>query len=148
MGLFDKQRLYGGKRMQEELPEGEAFILWDLAVVAEGVELPDSSDTVDKTELIVSRESEPDKPFIVTTLSGPIRDMGYQNLRDTKGKPLADDLPCLCHWEKVETKRALSPAVVLVMERPYDKVKVPFGDFPPFSFAPITQDTNPLVAAE
>lgn len=143
MGLFDKQKLYGGLKMQEELGEGEQFILWDLAVVAEGVQLPDSTDTVDKTELIVSREKEADKPFIVTTLSGPIRDMGYQNLRDSKGKPLADDLPCIAHWSKVETKRQLSPAVVLQMDKPHTG-KLP-NDMPVFSFTPITQDQNPLL---
>lgn len=152
MGLFDRQRLYGGKRLQEEFEQSEPFVLWDLAVVAEGMRLPDESGKVDKVELIVSRNEQ--DPFVVSTLSGPIRDLAYANVRDKKGKPKADDLPCVAHWEVVETKRSreakskggqgFNDAVVLVMESPYTG---PARDLPAFTFTPITEEDNPLLEA-
>jgi hypothetical protein len=144
MGLFDRQKLFRGEKLTELFPEREPFILYDLAVVIEDSNQIVEGSTVDKVELIVGKEGEP--PVLASTLSKAIRDLAYNNVRNKNGKPTADDLPAVCCWKKVETKNSYDNlATVLDMLSPYTgKVT---GEFPEFSFKPITVDDNPLVGA-
>lgn len=141
MGLFDRQKLFRGEKLTDAYPEGERFVLYDLAVVVE-----DSTDliegsTVDKAELVTGKPDE--EPILTSTLSGPIVRLAYQNLRGKNGKPVADDLPAIVFWKRVDTKNSFdNQATVLEMEEPYTG-KVP-TKVPPFSFPPITEADNPL----
>lgn len=141
-GLFDRQKLFRGEKLTEAYAEREHFVLWDLAVVVE-----DSTDliegsTVDKVELVTSRDGE--EPILTSTLSGPIVRIAYKNYRDAKGKPKADDLPCVCYWQRVDTKNSFdNQATVLEMVAPYEGASKP-KSLPAFSFPPITDQDNPL----
>lgn len=143
-GLFDRQKLFRGEKLTEAYPEGESFILYDLAVVVEdSTELIEGS-IVDKVELITGREGE--EPILTSTLAGAIVRLAYKNVRDAKGKPRADDLPCVAKWKRVTTKNNFdNEATVLELVAPYTGT-VP-KDLPPFSFPPITEEDNPLSEA-
>lgn len=109
-GMWDRQRLLGGPRLTQEIEKGESFILWDLSVVGD-VEVEEGK-TTPKAELTVSRLSSPDESFQVGTLSKAIVELAAIDRQE-------GDLPVVAHWEEVETKRALQPAVVIVAERRY-----------------------------
>jgi hypothetical protein len=143
MGLFDHQKLFRGQKLTDYVSEGEVFVLYDLAVVAEGnTELVPGS-TVDKTELVVAKDGDQLQPVLVSTLSGPIRDLAYKNVRDKKGDPVADDLPCTAVWKRVDTKNNFENQATVL-----DMIDVHVGKapsaVPAFSFPPITMEDNPL----
>lgn len=146
--LFARQRKFAGERLVS-LNEGEPFILYDFAVVLENDHdlVPESPKGVDKTELIIGLPPE-GTPMLYSTLSGPIRDLAYLNVRDKKGKPTATDLPAMVCYKKVETKRSresgFSEAVVLEFVAPYVDPQGKDRELPAWSFQPITSDSNPL----
>lgn len=109
-GLWDKQRLMGGKRLKNEFDREEQFILWDLSVVGE---IPVEDDrTATKVELIVSTLVAPDEKISVGALGRAISEMA-----EAERSP--GDLPAVVYWDEVETKRGLQPALVLVAVRQY-----------------------------
>lgn len=142
MGLFDRQKLFRGEKLTEAYPEGSPFVLYDLAVVVEDSSELIEGSTVDKVELVTG-DVKGGAPILTSTLSGPIVRIAMQNTRDAKGKSKADDLPCVCRWKRVDTKNNFdNQATVLEMVSPYTG-EVPKYDLP-FSFTPITVESNPL----
>lgn len=140
MGLFDRQKLFNGEKLTDLFSEGETFALLDMAVVVEGSTEMLEGSTVDKTELIVLKDG---KPVLASTLSGPIKTLASQNVRDSKGKPKADDLPANVSWKRVDTKNSYdNQATVLTFHSPYTG-DIP-KELPAFSFTPITVEDNPL----
>ena len=151
--LFRRQRKFAGERLTS-INEGERFVLIDLAVVLEGDTEIAPGSTVDKVELIVMFDtsgSDP-VPYLYSTLSGPIRDIAYQNVRDKNGKSKVADLPAIVSWHKVETKKSkeakerggsgFNDATVLQFHEKYTGKMA--DTVPPWSFDPITTDSNPL----
>lgn len=108
-GLWGRQQMYGGLRLDQEFEQKQEFILWGLSSPGE-VELEDDQ-TADKTILEVSRLNEPDVKFEVGTLSKAINEM-VEHVSD-------GDLPAVVYWEEVETKRKMQPAKVLTAVRLY-----------------------------
>lgn len=108
-GLWGRQQMYGGLRLDQEFEQKQEFILWGLSSPGE-VELEDDQKA-DKTILQVSRISEPDEKFEVGTLSKAINEM-VDHVSD-------GDLPAVVYWEEVETKRKMQPAKVLTAVRLY-----------------------------
>lgn len=106
-GLWNRQQMYGGLRMDSEFEQKEEFILWDMRAAGE-VDL-DDDQKAEKTILTVSRVKEPDEKFEVGTLSKAIGEM--------PDKITDGDLPAVVYWEEVETKRAMQPAKVLTAVR-------------------------------
>lgn len=106
-GLWNRQQMYGGLRLDQEFQEKEQFILWGMTSPGE-VEL-DEGDKAVKTLLTVSRMNEPDEKFEVGTLSKAINEM--------VGQAEDGDLPAVVFWEEVETKRKMQPAKVLTAVR-------------------------------
>ena len=121
-GMWDKQRLLGGKRLQQEFGNEEDFILWKIERVGD-VPVDDEGNLAPKTELTVSRLTSPDEKFPIGTLSQAI-DLLAQ---DAESKSVEGDLPAVCHWTETETKRGLQPAVILVALRPYVSQPVSSG---------------------
>jgi hypothetical protein len=109
-GMWDRQRVFGGLRMQQEFTAQEQFILWGITA---GGEVPlDGTDSAPKTVLTVSRMNEPKEKFEVNTLSGPIAEM-VTLAQD-------DDFPVIAYWETVPTKREQSEATVLTALGKYE----------------------------
>lgn len=109
-GMWDKQRLMGGKRLRDEFEKDEYFILWALDVVGEVPVEDDRSAT--KVELTVSLIDSPEDKFTVGALGRAITEMAEA--------PMVDgDLPCVVYWDEVGTKRGLQPALVLTAVRRY-----------------------------
>jgi hypothetical protein len=106
-GMWERQRVFGGARLQQTFAALEPFILYGIAAVGE-VPL-DGDNSAPKTELIVARIDDPDDRFSVNTLSGPINEMA------TEAKD--SDFPVEVYWEQVPTKRELSDATVLTAIR-------------------------------
>jgi len=142
MGLFDRQKLFRGEKLTEAYPSGQPFVLYDLAVVVEdNTDLIEGS-TVDKVELVTGTV-DGGEPILTSTLAGAIVRLAYGNVRDAKGKAKADDLPAIVTWKRVETKNNFdNEATVLEMVAPYEGPKP--KTVPPWSFPPITNESNPL----
>ena len=109
-GLWDRQVLLGGLRLTEVFNEGEDFILWDLEHVGV-VDIGDGSQA-EKTALTVSTLEKPGEKFTVGTLARAIHEMAVAERAD-------GDLPAVVKWTRVETKRELQPAVVLIAVRQF-----------------------------
>lgn len=111
-GMWEKQLVYGGKRLREEFGAGEVFILWGIRSAGEvSIDRGGESKSVPKTNLEVSREDTPDDRFEVGTLSSAIADM-VPDARES-------DFPVLAYWKEVETEQGLNPATVLEAQGPY-----------------------------
>ncbi len=72
MGMFDKDKLYGGERMDDHFNTGDEFILWGAQVLPD--KIPTSVGDARKTLLQVSRTTDPELVFIVGTLASAIAD--------------------------------------------------------------------------
>lgn len=73
MGMFEKDKVFGGKRLSGEGGEfnnGDEFILWDGEIVAKDVETEIGDAT--KTKLTVSRLDSPTDKFDVGTFATAI----------------------------------------------------------------------------
>jgi hypothetical protein len=104
-GVWEKQALFGGKRLGNEFASGEAFILWGMAITGD---VPmQTGELATKTELEVSRIIAPDDRFKVNTLSKPIAAM--------VAEAGPGDFPVEAFWHEVET--SMQPAVVLTAVR-------------------------------
>lgn len=118
MGMFDKDRLFGGARLDVEFVDGEPFVLFDAEIVAEGVDLGNDLPPAAKTGLVVGKlksDGELDgDPYVVGTLGSAIA----SKVRDKA----PGDLPCVVMTETVPTD--LQPAKVLTYVGPYNG-KVP-----------------------
>lgn len=112
-GMWNNQIMFGGLRLDQEFKEKEQFILFDLSSPGEVVvgEEDGIEQKADKTLLTVARLDDPSERFEVGTLGKAIREM-VDRVQD-------GDLPVVCYWEKVETKRALQPATVITAVRPW-----------------------------
>lgn len=103
-GMWDKQLVYGGKRLQNEFAAEEHFVLFGIAAGGELIlETGGDAKPVPKTVLTVARLVEPEERFEVGTLSTPIAAMVPQ------AEP--DDFPVVAYWTTVPTD--LADAVVL-----------------------------------
>lgn len=110
-GMWDRQRLLGGKRLVQEFEKGENFILWSLGVVGE---VPVGEDrTATKVELVVSTLAEPQGKFTVGALGRAITELAEADKAE-------GDLPAIVYWDETETKRGLQPAVVIQAVRQYE----------------------------
>lgn len=109
-GMWDRQRLLGGERLTESYQEDESFILRDLRIVGE-VEVEEDK-SAPKCELVTSPLDDPSRTLIVGTLSKAICELAEQDRAE-------GDLPVVCHWTRVETKRKQQPAVVIMAESPF-----------------------------
>ena len=109
-GMWDKQRLMGGKRLKDEFANGEEFILHSLNVVGE---IPVEGDrTATKVELVVSKLTSPTEVYTVGALGRAITEMA-------EADKAPGDLPAVVYWDEVGTKRGLQPALVLTAVRRY-----------------------------
>lgn len=109
-GMWDRQRLLGGKRLVQEFEKGENFILWGMEVVGE-VSVGEDR-TTPKVELKVSPLKNPDEMFIVGALGKAITELA-------EADRVEGDLPAIVFWDETETKRGLQPAVIIQAERQY-----------------------------
>jgi len=132
MGLFDRDRMYGGTYFEEAFPiqevskensrngrlkgESEPFIVWEcLGVTAERIDT--KYGEADKVSFIVSNMEKPAERFQVGSLSSAIRDMvkyaldnASEELRDPrasfedKAKIAFSDLPAVAKLQKIESR--------------------------------------------
>lgn len=115
MGMFDKDRLLGGLRLDVEIPDGVPFILWDAGVIGE-IALENGLPPAVKTGMSVSRcdysTYEPvGEPFTVGTLAGPIAEK--VRLKDD------DDLPAVVQTFTVTSDKG-NDARVIQFVAPYE----------------------------
>jgi hypothetical protein len=110
MSMFTKDRLYGGKRLDQEFQLGESFILWGIEVMAEPV--PTEWGEATKTLLDVSRVEAPDERVIVGTLASAIADKA----KDAE----PSDFPAIVTYEKVTGSHG-TDAQVISFVGPYDE---------------------------
>lgn len=106
-GMWDRQRLLGGARLTETYKEDESFVLRDLSIVGE-VEVEEGK-LAPKVELLTSPMEDPSRLITVGTLSKAITELAEQ-------ERASGDLPVVCHWTRVETKRKQQPAVVIIAD--------------------------------
>lgn len=132
MGLFDRDRMYGGLRLDEEFPlmdvrreasrdgklksQSDEFIIWDcLGVIA--TDIPTSIGRADKVGFTVSSMDDPATRKDVGTFASAIRDMvayALDNAREELGKRDASfeelariafsDLPAIARLQRVESR--------------------------------------------
>lgn len=118
MGMFDKDRLYGGERLDQTFAFGDTFILWGVEVLAEPV--PTEVGNATKTILTVSRKDAPGEQFKVGTLASAIADKA----RDAE----ESDFPAVVKYEQVTSEKWGTEAAVISLVEPYDAAseEVPF----------------------
>lgn len=105
MGMFDKDRVFGGDRLDEEFEDGIPFLLLDAEVVAEGIDTGNDLPPASKTMLIVAhlKGGNPGgpvegEPKVVGTLASAIAD---------KVRLKSDgDLPAVVETQTVPSKDA------------------------------------------
>jgi len=132
MGLFDRDRMYGGTYFEDAFAlqevskensrngrlkgESEPFIVWEcLGVTAERIDT--KYGEADKVSFIVSRMDTPAERFEVGTLAAAIRDMvkyALDNAAEEIGDPNAPfsekakiafaDLPAVAKLQKIESR--------------------------------------------
>lgn len=110
MGMFDKDRMYGGDRLDEVFDLGDTFILWNVEILDKRV--PTDVGDATKTVLEVSRESAPDEHFKVGTLASAIAE------KAADAEP--SDFPTVVKLEKVHSARWGTDALVISLVEPYD----------------------------
>lgn len=109
-GMWDRQRLLGGKRLVQEFEKNENFILWGMEIVGD---VPVGEDrTAPKVELTVSKLDVADEKFTVGALGRAITELA-------EAEKAEGDLPAIVYWDETETKRGLQPAVVIQAVRQY-----------------------------
>lgn len=115
--MFDKDRLYGGDRLDETFTEDERFILWGAEVLQEPV--PTEIGDATKTILLVSKLESPTEKFPVGTLASAIADKA----RDAE----ESDFPAVVKYHHVpSSKEGQADAAVISLVEPYtDGVSVP-----------------------
>lgn len=110
MGMFDKDRLYGGERLDQTFEYGDSFILWGVEVLAEPV--PTEVGQATKTFLTVSRLDSPGEQFKVGTLASAIADKAREAEES--------DFPAIVKFEKVTSEKWGTDAAVISLVEPYD----------------------------
>lgn len=112
MGMFDKDRLYGGERLDQTFEEDDRFILWNAEVLDEKV--PTGIGDATKTLLTVSKLGSPGEKFVVGTLASAIA---------TKAATAEDsDFPAVVKYHHVPGQQDSEAAVISLVE-PYDAKK-------------------------
>lgn len=145
MGMFDKDKLYGGLRLDEKFNIGDKFVLFNVMVM--DARVPTAVGDAEKTLLVVSYIEGKDKiseAFIVGTLASAIAD---------KAKEAApDDFPAIVELAKVPSSYQGKDgkgqdATVIQFVSPYSgKVPNSLPDFDAYmNQDPVTvPDDNPL----
>jgi hypothetical protein len=118
MGMFDKDRLYGGDRLDETFQFGDTFILHSVEVLEEPV--PTEVGDATKTILTVSKRDNPGEQFKVGTLASAIA----EKAREAE----ASDFPAVVKYHQVTSEKWGTEAAVISLVEPYDAAKdeVPF----------------------
>jgi len=110
MGMFDKDRLYGGERLDKWCEPGDRFILWGVEIVDEPV--PTSVGNAIKTLLKVSTLDAPENQTIVGTLASAIA----EKAKDAE----ESDFPAVVEFQKVHSQEYNTEAAVIQFVEPYD----------------------------
>lgn len=101
MGTFDKDKEIG-LTLTTTIPKGEHFILWGTKVTDNAVST--KLGMAAKTELMVSRLSDPSERFVVNSLGSAIAN----KFREAT----AEDFPVIAIWTEVPTEYG-NPATVV-----------------------------------
>jgi hypothetical protein len=110
MSMFDKDRLYGGDRLDETFQFGDKLILWGVEILSDPV--PTEVGDATKTILTVSRMEQPDEKFKVGTLASAIADKAREAEES--------DFPAVVKYHQVTSERWGSDAAVLSLVEQYD----------------------------
>lgn len=115
MGMFEKDKVFGGKRLvgddSAEFKFGDEFILWDGVIAAENVEFDnDIGKPATKTVLTVSRLESPNEKFDVGTFASAIAEKVKEKEEG--------DLPAVVQVLQVPTD--MNDATVIQFVRPWD----------------------------
>jgi hypothetical protein len=102
MGMFDKDRLYGGERLDQRFELGDEFILWGVEVMPDAV--PTELGDATKTVLEVSTKDNPEERFKVGTLASAIA----EKAKDAE----PTDFPAIVRYEKVPGRFDSDAAVI------------------------------------
>lgn len=120
MGMFDKDRVFGGKRLDAEIEDGIPFVLFDAAIVAENVQIGDEDmPPATKTALVVAhlKGGNPAGPIegdaivvgtFASAIAGKVRDKS------------PGDLPAVVETMTVDSStKGRNPAKVLQFVAPW-----------------------------
>lgn len=110
MGMWEKDRAFGGTRLDKWIDDDVSFIVWDASIVAE--DIPTEIGVARKAELVVSSFTEPNLVEKVGTLASAIC--------EKVGLAEPSDFPAVVMTQHVEGKKYGKPAYVLSFVRPYD----------------------------
>lgn len=117
MGMFDKDKMYGGTPLEEWIQKDTDFILYDAWIETEDFPLDDGK-TATKTCLAVATTEQPNNVVKVSTLGG----VTAEKVKDAE----PDDFPAICQFQEVPASTAgWSNAKVVKFVRPGDKENVP-----------------------
>lgn len=118
MGMFDKDRLYGGERLDETFSFGDTFIVWGVEVLPDPV--PTEVGNATKTILEVSKRDAPADRFKVGTLASAIA----EKAREAE----ASDFPAVVKYHQVTSEKWGTEAAVISLVEPYDasEAEAPF----------------------
>lgn len=118
MGMFDKDKLYGGTPIEKWVSPGVDFILRGATIVTDEFPL-DNGQTATKTELYVSSLDNPAEVYKVSTLSGNIA----SNVKDAEDS----DFPAVVQFHTVPSAtQGYSDAKAIKLVAPYDGESVAF----------------------
>ena len=107
MGMFDKDRMYGGERLDRWADFGDSFILWGVEVLPDPV--PTSVGDATKTLLEVSTLDNPENKTTVGTLASAIA---------TKAREAEEsDFPAVVKLEKVPGGYGSDATVISFVEQ-------------------------------
>lgn len=110
MGMFDKDKMYSGKRLDLEFQQDEEFVLYDVPAIINDV--PTDVGMARKTILTVATMASPKEAFFVGTMASAVADKAEQ--------AEASDFPAVVLWTKVHSEAFNTEALVLSFVRRYD----------------------------
>lgn len=109
MGMFEKDKMYGGERLDKWAEPGDRFVLWGVVEFIEDV--PTSIGDGTKVILEVSSLDAPDNKTRVGTFASAI----VEKSRDAE----PSDFPAVVMLETVESKQYDTDALVLSFVEPF-----------------------------
>lgn len=121
MSMWDSDRIFGGLRLDQEYEEGEHFVLDDIEIVAEDVDMDNGNDNLATKTQLHTRKLNDDgtvsgDPLVVGTFSSAIAE---------KARIKADgDLPAVVSMMIIPSKVAgRNDARVIQFIRPWEEPK-------------------------
>lgn len=138
MGMFDKDKLYSGKRLDVEFIDGEEFIIYDVPAIIPNVptNVGGEEKMAKKTVMTVAKMGAPTDAFFCGTFASAIAEKAEE--------AEANDFPAVVSWTRVPSNYN-TEALVLQFLRRYDGDRIPQEEIDRMKHtAPGAEDTSHL----